>query len=354
MGEVYRAKDTKLNRDVALKVLPEAFTADPDRLGRFKREAQVLASLNHPNIAAIYGFEESAGIRALVLELVEGPTLADRIAHGPIPIDEALPVAKQIAEALEAAHEHGIIHRDLKPANVKVRSDGAVKVLDFGLAKALEPSASTVTKMTTSPTITSPAMTQMGVILGTAAYMSPEQARGKPVDKRADIWAFGSVLFEMLTGRPAFGGETVTDTLASVVKEEPRWTDLATDTPPGIRKLIARSLLKDPLRRLQAIGEARIAIEEAAREPSIDQPPICPRVSRRAERIGWIAALVVISAIALATVPRALRPVRPVLTFPETYVEITTPRTTDPGSLSISPDGRKLVFAASAEGRSQL
>ena len=206
MGQVYRAHDTKLNRDVALKVLPDAFASDPDRLARFTREAHALASLNHTNIAHIHGLEESSGVRALVMELVEGTTLADRIAQGPIPIDEALPIAKQIAEALEAAHEQGIIHRDLKPANIKVRPDGTVKVLDFGLAKAMEPAVASSPSMSPPPTITTPAMTQAGIILGTAAYMSPEQARGKVVDKRADIWAFGAVLFEMLTGQRSFPG----------------------------------------------------------------------------------------------------------------------------------------------------
>ena len=205
MGEVYRATDINLTRQVAIKVLPDTFANDPERLARFEREAKTLASLNHPNIAQIYGLEKSDGIRALVMELVEGPTLADRIAQGPIPVDEALPVAKQIAEALEAAHEQGIIHRDLKPANIKVRPDGIVKVLDFGLAKALEPISAAGVDATASPTITSPAMmTGVGVLLGTAAYMSPEQARGKAVDKRTDIWAFGCVLYEMLTGQRAF------------------------------------------------------------------------------------------------------------------------------------------------------
>jgi eukaryotic-like serine/threonine-protein kinase len=203
MGEVWCATDTNLGRQVAIKILPDAFAYDPDRLARFEREAKTLASLNHPNIAIIHGLEKADGIRALVMELVEGPTLADRIAQGPIPLDEALPIAKQIAEALEAAHEQVIIHRDLKPANIKLRPDGTVKVLDFGLAKALE-TAPHPSDASQSPTITSPAMTRMGVILGTAAYMSPEQARGKPVDKRADIWAFGCVLYEMLTGRRAF------------------------------------------------------------------------------------------------------------------------------------------------------
>jgi serine/threonine protein kinase len=203
MGEVYRARDTKLGRDVALKVLPNLFASDPERVARFQHEARTLASLNHPNIGGIHGLEEANGVTALVLELVEGPTLADRIAQGPIPLDEALPIAKQIAEALEAAHEHGIIHRDLKPANIKVRPDGRVKVLDFGLAKALDSAPASIDG-SQSPTMTSPAMTEMGVILGTAAYMSPEQARGKPVDKRADIWAFGVVLYEMVAGQRLF------------------------------------------------------------------------------------------------------------------------------------------------------
>jgi serine/threonine protein kinase len=209
MGEVYRARDTKLNRDVALKVLPDSFASDPDRLARFTREAQTLASLNHPNIAHIHGLQESEGVTAIVMELVEGDDLSQRIARGAIPIDEALPIAKQIAEALEAAHEQGIIHRDLKPANIKVRPDGPVKVLDFGLAKAMEPAAGSSPSMSMSPTLTTPAMTQAGMILGTAAYMSPEQARGKIVDKRADVWAFGAVLFEMITGTRAFEGEDI-------------------------------------------------------------------------------------------------------------------------------------------------
>src|SRR6202171_4954811 len=212
MGEVYRARDRKLNRDVAIKVLPDLFASDAERLARFTREAQTLASLNHPNIAHIHGLEESGGVRALVMEFVEGEDLSQRIARGTLPLDEALPIATQIAEALEAAHEQGVIHRDLKPANLKVRADGTVKVLDFGLAKAMEPAAGSSPSMSMSPTITTPAMTQAGIILGTAAYMSPEQARGKPVDKRADIWAFGVVIFEMLTGQRLFTGETISDT----------------------------------------------------------------------------------------------------------------------------------------------
>ena len=234
MGEVYRARDTKLDRDVALKVLPQAFTDDPDRLARFEREAKVLASLNHPNIGHIYGLEEAEGQKALVLELVEGPTLADRIAQGPIPVDEALPIAKQIAEALEAAHEQGVIHRDLKPANVKVKDDGTVKVLDFGLAKALEGSGGDVSE---SPTITA-AATAQGVILGTAAYMSPEQARGKPVDKRSDIWAFGAVLYEMLTGKRPFESSSVA--VPASASRSPDWRPPSAQTsasdPSGCRR----------------------------------------------------------------------------------------------------------------------
>src|SRR5436305_1827558 len=225
MGEVYRARDTKLGRDVALKVIPDTFALDPDRRARFQREAQVLASLNHPHIAAIYGFEDSGDTHALVLELVEGPTLADRIAQGRIPIDDALPIAIQIAEALEAAHEQGIIHRDLKPANIKIKSDGSVKVLDFGLAKLNDPNVPNgPNAFSMSPTITSPAlMTGVGVLLGTAAYMAPEQARGKPADKRSDIWAFGCVLFEMLTGTRAFDGEDIVDVLGAVARLDPNW-----------------------------------------------------------------------------------------------------------------------------------
>src|SRR6267154_1924102 len=228
MGQVYRARDTKLNRDVALKLLPDAFASDPDRLARFTREAQTLALLNHPNIAQIHGLEESNGVRALVMELVEGEDLSQRIARGVIPLDEALPIAKQIADALEAAHEQGIIHRDLKPANIKVRSDGTVKVLDFGLAKlaASESSGVGAAALSQSPTLTTPAATMAGVILGTAAYMSPEQARGRVVDKRADIWAFGCVVFEMLSSHRTFEGELISDVLASVLKTDPNWQAL--------------------------------------------------------------------------------------------------------------------------------
>jgi Tol biopolymer transport system component len=260
MGQVYRARDTKLNRDVALKVLPDSFANDPDRLARFTREAQTLAALNHPNIAHIHGLEESGGVRALVMELVEGDDLSQRIARGAIPLDEALPITKQIAEALEAAHEQGIIHRDLKPANIKVRPDGTVKVLDFGLAKAVGGDGSTP-DLSQSPTVTVGG-TREGVMLGTAAYMSPEQARGKPVDKRTDIWAFGCVLYEALTGRLAFAGETISDTIVAILEREPDWDRLPGATPASIRVLLQRCLEKDPKRRLRDIGDARIEIDQ--------------------------------------------------------------------------------------------
>ena len=262
MGQVYQATDTKLNRQVALKILPDAFASDPDRLARFQREAQVLASLNHPNIGQIHGIEEAEGTRALVLELVEGPTLADRIAKGPIPVDESLRIAKQIAEALEAAHEAGVIHRDLKPANIKVREDGTVKVLDFGLAKATD--AAPGGDPNQSPTLTA-AETQVGVIMGTAAYMSPEQTRGKPVDKRADIWAFGVVLFEMLTGRSAFVGATRADTVANILDAAPAWDTLPPHRPILLERLLRRCLHKDARDRLRDIGDARLELAARGR-----------------------------------------------------------------------------------------
>jgi len=273
MGEVYRALDTKLGRDVAIKVIPEAFARDADRMMRFAREARVLASLNHPQIAAIYGVEE----RALVMELVEGPTLAERIAQGPIPLDEALPIARQIGEALEYAHEKGIVHRDLKPANIKLTADGQVKVLDFGLAKALSNEPVSGDDPADSPTLTMRA-TVAGVIMGTAAYMSPEQARGKTVDKRADIWAFGVVLYEMLTGRQLFDGETVSDTLAHVLTKEPDW-DRA---PAKARHLLRECLAKDPKKRLRDIGDAWRLLEE----PPVESPSH--------SKLPWAAAAVAI------------------------------------------------------------
>ena len=259
MGEVYRATDTKLKRQVAIKLLPASFATDHDRLARFQREAEVLASLNHPHIAGIYGLEESGGVSALVMELVEGEDLSRRIARGAIPLDEALPCARQIAEALEAAHEQGIVHRDLKPANIKVRSDGTAKVLDFGLAKAMEPAAGSSPSVSQSPTVMTPAATEAGMIMGTLADMSPEQARGRPVDRRTDIWAFGCVLYEMLTGVAAFSRETVTDTLSAITRDEPDWNGHP-DIPPHITRLLRRCLDKDPRTRLRDIGEARIAL----------------------------------------------------------------------------------------------
>ena len=272
MGEIYRARDTTLGRDVALKILPELFAADPDRLARFTREAQTLAALNHPNIAHIYGLDrqettDRPALSFIVMELVDGEDLAQRIASGPIPLDEALTIAKQLADALEAAHDHGIVHRDLKPANIKVRLDGTVKVLDFGLAKAMEPPGGP-TALSMSPTLTSPVgMTIAGVILGTAAYMAPEQAKGKPVDKRADIWAFGVVLYEMLAGRALFAADSVAETIGLVVTREPDWAVLPAQTPKRVEALIRRCLTKDPRERLRDIGEARILLAHP------DDPP---------------------------------------------------------------------------------
>jgi serine/threonine-protein kinase len=300
MGEVYRARDTKLGRDVALKVLPDSLAHDPERLARFEREAHLLAALNHPHIAQIYGVEDSTGVPALVMELVEGPTLADRISRGPIPLDEALPVAKQIAEALEAAHEQGIIHRDLKPANIKVRADGTVKVLDFGLAKAFDPTTSPGAGATMSPTLSIHA-TQAGIILGTAAYMAPEQARGKPVDRRVDIWAFGCVLYETLTGRRAFGGDDISTTLAAVLKTEPEWSALPSGAPPSLRQLLTRCLRKDSNARLRDIGDARIAIDDLL-SGAVDEST--PSTSRRASwrRLFIPAAMLVAGGLVTGSV----------------------------------------------------
>ncbi len=371
MGEVYKARDMRLKRDVALKVLPEFFATDPDRLARFQREAEVLASLSHPNIAAIHGLEESDGIRALVMELVEGETLADRIARGPIPLDEALPIAKQIAEALEAAHEQGIIHRDLKPANIKLRPDGAVKVLDFGLAKALEPSPVGSTAVSLSPTITSPAMmTGVGVLLGTAAYMAPEQAKGRAADKRADCWAFGCVLYEMLTGKRPFDGEDVTETLAAILMREPDWSALPPATPLAIRTLLKGCLEKNRRDRFADISTPRFLLSERASalvervevpvpgppDPAVIQPQIDAAVStarlqlakrsrRRAALVGLIT-LVAGGGIAGAAVWFATRPAPPRVS----RLTISAPRSALPSSnasdldLAITPDGSRVVY----------
>jgi Tol biopolymer transport system component len=354
MGEVYRARDSKLQRDVALKILPDLFALDAERLARFKREAQVLASVNHQNIGAIYGLEESPAGLALVLELVEGPTLADRIAEGPIPFDEVRPIARQIADAMEAAHEQGVVHRDLKPANIKLRPDGTVKVLDFGLAKALDPGSS-VHDVSMSPTIiTMPAATRVGMILGTAAYMAPEQARGRSVDKRADIWAFGAVLYEMLTGRRAFEGEDVTEMLGAVIHKEPAWDALPAETPPHLVDLIRRCLKKDPRERLRDIGDARIALEDAlARVPS-PVPAGGPRRAVWPQRIAILALGVALMAALpfvvahLREVPPAAATVRFTMAPPEGSV-FTGGAAYSPGA-TISPDGRRLVFQAARSG----
>jgi Tol biopolymer transport system component len=364
MGEVYRAKDTKLNRDVALKVLPDLLAGDPDRLARFRREAQVLASLNHPNIGHIYGFEDTGATQALVLELVEGPTLGDRIAQGPIPLAEALQIARQIADALEAAHEQGIIHRDLKPANIKLKgawgptptrhqdgrleptlsaSDVTVKVLDFGLAKAVEGDGSQDTSpyLANSPTLTARA-TQMGMIIGTAAYMPPEQARGRAVDRRADIWAFGVVLFEMLTGRRAFGGDEVTDVLAAVIKDDLRWADLPADVPASVRRVLHRCLEKDPKRRLSAIGDARFDLVDTG-----DDSPAGTTASVTS-RLAWLKLLaaglagVVITAVAMYAWLKPSAPATP------RRLSIVAPEGAgiypDARESAISPDGRMVAF----------
>jgi eukaryotic-like serine/threonine-protein kinase len=295
MGEVYRARDTNLARDVAVKVLPDAFALDPDRLARFRREAQVLASLNHPHIAAIYGLEESSNRACgLVLELVEGLTLADRLVHSALPLDEVWPIARQICEALEAAHDHGIVHRDLKPANIKVRPDGTVKVLDFGLAKAFDP-ATVSSDTSQSPTLISPAATRLGVIIGTAAYMSPEQARGRVVDRRADVWAFGCVVYEMLLGTRAFAGDDVSETIARVIEREPDWHALAKVAPRSVVRVFQRCLQKDPQNRIRDIGDVRLELRDAlsATEKEAAAPDAIP-IGRR----GLVALIVAILALA--------------------------------------------------------
>ena len=356
MGEVYRASDTKLRREVALKVLPEIFANDAHRMARFEREAQVLASLNHPHIAHIHGLEESNGIRALVMELVEGQTLEERIARGSISLEEALPIAQQIAEALEYAHEHGIIHRDLKPGNIKLAPDGQVKVLDFGLAKALESEGDEV-NISTSPTITA-AATRAGVLLGTAAYMSPEQAKGRAVDRRADIWAFGCVLFEMLTGKAAFGGETITDSLAAVVRAEPEWGQLPQNTPRRIRELLQRCLTKDSRQRLQAIGEARIALGNAFTDAGTEGNVSVAATNRKRERILAVATVVfafAAIAIGMAHWGRTPEKARIVRSYIKTMPNSSFFLGGQQGGLAISPDGLRLAYVAlNADGKALL
>ena len=343
MGEVYRARDAKLNRDVAIKVLPELFSLDPDRLARFEREAQVLASLNHQNIGHIYGIEDQGGVHALVLELVGGPTLADRIAQGPVSLDDAIPIARQIADALECAHEQGIVHRDLKPANIKLRPDGTVKVLDFGLAKALDPATTSSPDAMNSPTLTARG-TRLGVIVGTAAYMAPEQARGKVVDRRADIWAFGVVLYEMLSGKRAFEGDDVSITLASVLKDDVDWNALPADLPAPVIRVLRRCLDKDPKHRLSAIGDARLELE-AALQPAPEEVSRAhsarPLRARRAA--GYAAAL--LTGAALGALALGLNR-SSTLSAPHVEFSITQPLQTQPLQLALSPDGKTLAFFA--------
>jgi serine/threonine-protein kinase len=356
MGEVYRARDAKLNRDVAIKVLPESVAEDPERLARFQREAQLLAALNHAHIAAIYGLEKSGNLEALVLELVEGETLAERIAAGPIPVDEALVVARQIAEALEAAHDKGIVHRDLKPANVKITPDGRVKVLDFGLAKALNADGSSSSSdVTRSPTITA-AATQAGVVIGTAAYMSPEQARGKGVDKRADIWAFGAVLYEMLAGRKAFEGETVSDVLAAVLRADIDWAALPAETPASVRRVLRRCLDRDPRTRFHDVADARLELDEKL-ESAPSAAPGAARTSAPARPLAF--ALAVLALLAAAGWWRALRPAAKIAPSPVAFA-VTLPAAADQipfddmPVLDLSRDGTKLVFIVDHGGPRQL
>jgi eukaryotic-like serine/threonine-protein kinase len=354
MGEVYRATDTNLKRQVAIKVLPQAVAADPERLARFQREAEVLAALNHPNIAHIHGLEKSDGTFALVMELVEGPTLGDRSARGPIPLGEALPIARQIAEALEAAHEQGIIHRDLKPANIKVRHDGTVKVLDFGLAKAMDFAGGSSADAMTSLTFTAPA-TQMGTIIGTAAYMAPEQASGRRVDTRADIWAFGVVCFEMLTGKPLFAGETVADTLAAVLRDDIDWTSLPADTPDRVRRLLTRCLHRDMKQRLQAIGEARIVLDSP--DESI-RPGVSTvhRASSRNRRLLWWATLLlvgVLSAAAAWVIARAGTR-SPVVSRLSIALPVALSPQYETSNLALSRDGGTFAYVGITNGTSNL
>jgi serine/threonine protein kinase len=350
MGVVWKADDTKLGRQVAIKVLPEVFAQDADRMARFAREAQVLASLNHPHVAAIYGLEEQGPVRGLVLELIDGETLAERIAAGPVPVDEALRVGSQIAEAMEAAHATGTIHRDLKPGNVKITAKGSVKVLDFGLAKALAAEPATAQSSTLSPTITA-SPTLAGVILGTASYMSPEQARGKPADRRSDVWSFGVILFEMLTGNRLFSGETVTDVLAAVVRAEPAWEQLPVDTPQVLRRLLRRCLAKDPERRLRDFGDVFLELREAREAPQGEAAIVVPRsVPRRVA--GPAGALLLAAAAAVGGWMLGRSPgeepviVSSILPPAETEFHLDPDR---PGSPVLSPDGRMLAFTARNE-----
>jgi eukaryotic-like serine/threonine-protein kinase len=352
MGEVYRARDTRLKRDVAIKVLPDAFARDAARLTRFEREAELLATLNHPNIASIYGFEDVPAGAGIVLELVEGPTLADHLAGRALPVGEALVIAKQIADALAAAHDKGIVHRDLKPANIKLTPGGQVKVLDFGLAKAMDPAGTAVVPGSSiSPTMVSPA-TQAGIILGTAAYMSPEQARGKPVDQRADIWAFGCVLFEMLTGRPPFdSGETVSDAIAAILAHEPAWNALPGTTPASVRRLLRRSIEKDPNRRLHHIIDARLELDDAGGAELPASPGRATIGSKWRTVLPWTIAAIALTLAALGIFRSGERAVaapsvaRLDLNLPADLELFSSYRT-----VAVSPDGSQIAFIGVQSG----
>ncbi len=350
MGEVWRATDQKLGREVAIKVLPEEFTKDPERLGRFEREARVLASLDHSNVSSIFGLEQEGEVRFLVMQIAEGVDLSERLSHGAIPLDESIAIALQIADGLEAAHARGIVHRDLKPANIKLADDGKVRILDFGLAKALDVETED-TNISNSPTMVR-AATHAGMVLGTAAYMSPEQARGKSVDKRADIWAFGVVLWEMLTGKQLFGGDTVSDTLAAVLREEPDLGALPRDTPPSVVRLIRRCLQKNPRNRLHDIADARLELTES--EPLPSEHMVAPRPRSLSGALPWIIALMAIGLSAWALLNRspAIAAARPIV------AKLPPPAGADfivSSGLAISPDGTRIVFGArDATGKSQL
>jgi len=359
MGDVYRARDTRLKREVAIKVLPDGFSQDPERLARFQREAEVLATLNHSNIAAVYGLEKDGGTTGIVLELVEGETLAEIIARGPLALGDALPIARQIAEALEAAHDKGVVHRDLKPANIKVTPEGKVKVLDFGLAKILEPDGP-ASSLSMSPTLMSAYPTYAGVILGTAAYMSPEQARGKQIDRRTDIWAFGCVLFEMLTGRQAFeSGETVSDAIASILKNEPDWNALPANTPVHIRTLLRRCLQKDAQKRLPHVGVARLEIDEAPTAPAVDTSAGSIQLKAKAPRRLWVLgaaiAIVLGAGVAFLVWPpwRTPTPAQPWRLSTELGADASLPINSS-ATLALSRNGNTLVFVGEKAGKRQL
>src|SRR5262249_53811401 len=349
MGEVYRARDLRLKREVAIKILPEEFSRDPERVSRFQREGETLATLNHPNIAAIYYLQEVNATRVLVMEVVEGETLADRLQRGRLTLDEALRLAAQIADALEAAHDKGIVHRDLKPANIKITPEGKVKVLDFGLAKAFQTTEDA--NQSNSPTMMSGVS---GVILGTAAYMAPEQARGKPAERRADVWAFGCVLYEMLTGRQTFpNGETLTETLAGVFAREPDWRALPPNTPHKIRTLLESCLRKDERRRLRDMAYARIQIEEAGNEPAATALPAALSSSRH--ELVWATLALVLLLVTLGLVLRFVIFPSPAPTTPSVRFDVLLPEGgTLSGQFQLSPDGRKLAFVATSESKQRI